>query len=158
MELLTKKNIITFTSVIFLGAMLVTASIIGWREYKKYAYQELFRRSYELGKTQQSLQSNLLSALKNKNKQDVRAMYCLGFGRAELREQEADKRFEEFWLQVSQSDMSESLVEISESPNDKTGAQLLVKNIKTNNQNQSQEFSVHSYTYWDKPYKCFGRG
>jgi hypothetical protein len=155
MELLTKKNIITSATLLAIFAVTTIGSIYAWRSYRAYAFKETFRRSYELGKTREDLEKNLLSSLKNKNKTDARAMYCTDLGgRSEEYKRQEDNMFEDFWSKVMQEDYSQSTsksIQVGTS----SYKNILIENIQQpNGKVTNREFATAGEIYREDKYVC----
>lgn len=153
MELFTKKNILTL-SVVAVG-ILATIGIgsLVLRQIRVSSRQEIIRKNQELGANDQELSKHFLEALKSKDKEKLKIMYCPAFGHRFG--EKAEQEFSEIWDKVQSQDYSDSNLKM-EQVDENNGYRMIIENVKKDQETVIDYYATSLNNHFEgKNYSCF---
>lgn len=153
MEMFKKKNILTL-SVVAVG-ILATIGLgsLALRQIGIHSREEIIRKNQELASNDQELSRNFLEALKAKDKEKLKIMYCPAFG-GRFGER-AEKEFSEIWDRVQSQDYSNASLKM-ELVDENNGYRMIVENVKKDQEVFTDYYATSPNNHFEgKKYSCF---
>lgn len=144
-ELLTTKNIVIASSV--LVGIIAIFPITGYvrnelerRRFEQSIDSRIIEMNKELAPTKEKLSQSLLQNLKDKNRDNLRAMHCDPV--AHRLHNITKEKFNRLWQRVEKEDYSEATIRFGKSTPDQRSQDLIVSNIKTEEGTKNRDFGV----------------
>lgn len=151
-EMFTKKNIITL-SIVAVGILAVAGlGSLALRQIEVNSIQQVIRQNQELGANSQDLSKNFLEAMKEKDKEKLKALYCPEF--THRFGEKAGEEFSTIWDKAQSQDYSNATLNM-DFIDESNGYRITIENVKKNQEIVKDYYATSpKHTFEDKEYRC----